>query len=123
MATSAAYCGYLSFLVSAVAVWAGLVYYITLIGGNNAAKASIDTPTDTLSLVSFAITGLIAYVLFRVLAPECRLFDTHVKRLVLLAAFCFIVYVLIVVGVSLLFLDLETVRPDMARRFSAWCRP
>lgn len=118
LAITPAYRKHIGLLVSALAVWGALAYFISLAApsvnqtGNQ--PGGMAAPTDILFFLDLAVAGLLSYALFRALAPDEVRFDTHVKLWMVLAAFYLVAHVFVVVSASALILVMQESRPDQA---------
>ncbi len=117
LATTPAYRAHAGLLLSALAVWAAFTYFIRL-GSGPAADAGqvsyLTTPNDFLFFIDLAVSGLIAWALFRALAPNAVNFDPHVKLWFVLASFYLVAHVLVVVIASGAMLIAQESLPDHA---------
>lgn len=123
LATTPAYRGHAGMLLGALAVWAAFTYFIRLGTGPavDAGQAGyLATPNDFLFFIDLAVSGLIAWALFRALAPNAVNFDTHAKLWMVLAALYLVANVLVVVAVSGVMLAVQESLPDHSAALQTW---
>ena len=119
LATAPSFRGHKALLVSALAVWGAFAYFISLATGASG-NSGPATPTDALFFIDLAVSGLIAWLLFRVLAPEPVSFDKHAKLWMVLAAFYLVAHVLVIVLAAVLALIAQESFPSSAAMQLAW---
>lgn len=123
LATTPAYHGHAGLLLSALAVWAAFTYFIRLGAETvvDAGQASyLATPNDFLFFIDLAVSGLIAWALFRTLTPNPVRFDPHVKLWIVLASFYLVAHVLVVVIASGAMLIAQESMPNHATALQTW---
>jgi hypothetical protein len=104
LSTTPSYRGHAGLLLSALAVSGVFVFFIGLGAGEPVQDASrivsITRPAQVLFFIELAVTGVMAWALFRALAPDPISFDAHAKLWIVLAAFYLVTHVLVVVVAS-----------------------
>ncbi len=124
LSTTPAYRGHAGLLLSALAVWGAFVYFIGLGAGQPVQDASqtggLTRPSDALFFIELTVTGVMAWALFRALAPNPVRIDPHVKLWLVLAAFYLVAHVLVVVLASAAMLIAQESFPGQEAALQAW---
>jgi len=124
LSTTPAYRGHAGLLLSALAVWGTFVYFIGLGTGQPIQNASqtggLSEPSQALFFIELALTGMLAWALFRALAPKPVRIDPHAKLWIVLAAFYLVAHVLIVAGASAAMLIAQESLPGEEAALQAW---